>query len=185
VENNSISNEIGTFADVVKYRRECRRFHYLVENRSIPGGRKKQEISLMTSFRGSLADLQSFVARCSIPGEWTLHKKSGFYRFRSTSGQILNWWPSTRTINFQGIDPKQFEALLLSHASAGASKHTMELLPDEPAWTKLPAPGLQHAGTWEARGPALGAENSQDLTLRPSLCLDARAVKLLAAPEGD
>lgn len=70
----------------------------------------------MMNFYGSLEDLQEIVVRCATPGEWSFHRKSRFYRFQAKTGAILNWWPTTGTINFQGQDAEQFEAMLLSHA---------------------------------------------------------------------
>ena len=56
----------------------------------------------MLKFGGSLDDLKRIVMRCAIPGEWSFRKKNRFYRFQAGSGAILNWWPTTGTINFQG-----------------------------------------------------------------------------------
>jgi hypothetical protein len=79
----------------------------------------------MLTFLGSLANLQDIVMRCAISGEWSFHKKSRFYRFRAATGAILNWWPTTGTINFQGQDAEQFKALFLSHAFMDTSVGTM------------------------------------------------------------
>jgi hypothetical protein len=94
----------------------------------------------MLKFRGSLDDLQNIVTRCAIPGRWELHKKSKFFRFQATTGAILNWWPTTGTMNFQGQNPEQFEALFLSHAFMDMSVGTMALLSDEQVWAPVPGP---------------------------------------------
>jgi hypothetical protein len=40
----------------------------------------------MLTFEGSLDDLQDIVMRCAILGEWSFHKNSYFYRFRTSTG---------------------------------------------------------------------------------------------------
>jgi hypothetical protein len=59
----------------------------------------------MLDFRGSLNDLQDTLMQSAIPGERSSHKKSRFYRFQAATGAILNWWPSTGTINSRGTTP--------------------------------------------------------------------------------
>lgn len=45
------------------------------------------------------------VAATKVPGKW--HKMAnGYRRFDCKDGAILNWWPSTGTINFQGPTEK-------------------------------------------------------------------------------
>ena len=56
----------------------------------------------MFRFQGSLNDPPEIMMRRVILGEWNFHKKSRFYRFQAATGAILNWWPNTGTINFQG-----------------------------------------------------------------------------------
>ena len=88
----------------------------------------------MLKFQGSLKDLQDTVIRCAILGEWRYHKKNRFYRFQAATGSILNWWPSTGTINFQGRHAEQFETLFLEHALAAAAQSEPGLVYEEPAW---------------------------------------------------
>jgi hypothetical protein len=70
----------------------------------------------MLRFRGSLQQLQDIVRNCAISGEWQMHTANLFYRFRTETGAILNWWPSTGTVNFQGQGAEEFEALILGRA---------------------------------------------------------------------
>ena len=55
------------------------------------------------SYNGTLSKLIKGIAAERIYGDW-LEDKTGKYTFRSDSGGILNWWPSSGTINFQGKD---------------------------------------------------------------------------------
>jgi hypothetical protein len=92
----------------------------------------------MLRFQGSLDDLQDTVTRCAIPGEWSFHKKNRFYRFHAETGAILNWWPTTGTINFQGHAAQQFESLFLKHAFVEAAQSGPALVCEESAWDAMP-----------------------------------------------
>jgi hypothetical protein len=101
---------------------------------------KNKEIFLMLKFRDSMDELQDIVIRCAIPGIWSFHKKSRFYRFQAATGAILNWWPNTGTINFQGHDAELFEALFLKHALVGATLSEGVRVCEESAWEAVPGP---------------------------------------------
>jgi hypothetical protein len=73
----------------------------------------------MLKFEGSLDDLQDTVMRCAVLGEWSFHKKSYFYRFRTSTGAILNWWPTTGTISFQGHQLESSRRSSLNMHSSG------------------------------------------------------------------
>jgi hypothetical protein len=66
----------------------------------------------MTKFRGSLAKLKTAVGRCDLVGKWSKHSKNGFYSFRGETDEILNWWPSTGAIQFQGKNHEKFKKRL-------------------------------------------------------------------------
>jgi hypothetical protein len=134
----------------------------------------------MMTFFGSLKDLQEIVVRCATPGEWSFHKKSRFYRFRTETGAILNWWPTTGTINFQGQDAEQFEPLFLEHALAGAAQSGPALVREETAWEAVPGPTLPLAGSREAPSFA-GTEKHRRIASPPSPRLAPTPVKLVAA----
>lgn len=53
-------------------------------------------------YSGSLPRFQKNVRDCSVFGEWHPLEPAGGYQFRSTMGEIMNWWPSTGTVFFQG-----------------------------------------------------------------------------------
>jgi hypothetical protein len=136
----------------------------------------------MMKFRGSLEELQDIVIRCAIPGEWSFHKKSRFYRFQAETGAILNWWPATGTINFQGHDAEQFETLVLRHALVGATQSEPGPICEESAWEAVPGPKPPLDGSREAPG-STGTGDRRDLDSRASSRLIPRTVKLLTAPD--
>ena len=54
-------------------------------------------------FSGTLEELQQLISAAGILGEWeTQGGKNPKHVFRSEGGGVLNWWPSTRTVNIQG-----------------------------------------------------------------------------------
>jgi hypothetical protein len=132
----------------------------------------------MLKFQGSLDDLQHAVRRCAIAGGWCFHKKSRFYRFQAETGAILNWWPTTDTINFQGHDAEQFETIFLEHALVGAAQSEHGLVSrKEPAWESVPGPTQTKGGPREA--PSF-AETEDRRSLASAAC---SPIKLIAAPD--
>ena len=77
----------------------------------------------MKKFHGTLEELKEAVAACGIQGEWRDNEKANNHSFRGRAGEILNWWPSSGTIQFQGQNPEAFKAAL-SSALAGADAET-------------------------------------------------------------
>ena len=55
----------------------------------------------MAKFKGSLAQLVDAVAHTEIAGTWSQLNDS-HHQYRTHAGGVLNWWRTTRTINFQG-----------------------------------------------------------------------------------
>jgi hypothetical protein len=139
----------------------------------------------MLRFRGSLRELQDTVMRCAIPGEWSFHKKSRFYRFHAETGAILNWWPNTGTINFQGCDAEQFERLFLDQTLVAAAHSEPGLVfEEESAWQAVPGPTPPLDRSQEA--PSLIAtEDRRELGSRSTQRLIPRTIKLLATPNRD
>jgi hypothetical protein len=130
----------------------------------------------MLKFRGSLSQLQELVRECVFPGEWQLQTMNGFYRFRAETGAILNWWPTTGTINFQGQDADQFEALLLGNAPW--------LSCDSSVWAPVPDCTLPPDGLHGTRRSA-ATEKRRRPASRPSQRLGSRVIELLPAPHRD
>ncbi len=52
-------------------------------------------------FHGTFEQLDKIVALTLLPGVWEL-TAAGYWQFRCVNGAILNWWPTTKTFNFQG-----------------------------------------------------------------------------------
>lgn len=52
-------------------------------------------------FHGTLEQLDAVLVLAGRMGSWEL-MPAGYRRFVCRNGAILNWWPSTGTINFQG-----------------------------------------------------------------------------------
>jgi hypothetical protein len=75
----------------------------------------------MTKVRGSLVELKAAVAACELEGEWLENTGNGFHSFRADTGEVLNWWPSTGTVQFQGKRQAEFKALFSNCRSARAS----------------------------------------------------------------
>ena len=65
----------------------------------------------MTKFHGSLDHLKAAVAACELEGEWSENTANRFHSFHAESGEVLNWWPSTGTVQFQGENSDAFRAL--------------------------------------------------------------------------
>jgi hypothetical protein len=131
----------------------------------------------MIKFRGSLEELQGIVLRCANRGEWSFHSKSRFYRFRAATGAILNWWPSSGTVNFQGQDAQEFERLILEHALVGAAQSGPALAREESAWAAVPGPTPRQDGSREAPSFA-ETESRRNPASHPSPRLVPRTIKL-------
>jgi ribonuclease HIII len=102
----------------------------------------------MYKFKGSLAELQQIVAACKVRGKWQKSAEHHYYRFISkTKTMVLNWWPSTGTINFQGKRQERFMASFLKHAADALSQS------DADSWEELPA--FQGSGKKKKTGKAV------------------------------
>lgn len=85
-------------------------------------------------FPGDLADLKAWVRSAHLKGVW--EETPIYWRFRCRTGAILNWWPSTGTINFQGPAREKY-ALIKGLASAfcGPFIEGKEALGEKPSHT--------------------------------------------------
>lgn len=54
-------------------------------------------------YRGTLEELKALIECAGICGNWA-DDAHGKYTFRSEEDGVLNWWPSTGTMNLQGSD---------------------------------------------------------------------------------
>ncbi len=63
----------------------------------------------MNKFLGDISELKAIVDSCGFRGTWTDENKTALkYTFRARTGEILNWWPDTGTLSFQGTNPDKF-----------------------------------------------------------------------------
>ena len=72
-------------------------------------------------FLGTILQLQEIVAMTNLDGKWAPIPHGWSYRCQS--GALLNWWPTTGTINFQGSHgvAAEFEAALIEVIRGGGS----------------------------------------------------------------
>ena len=62
----------------------------------------KQHVKIiMTKFPGKIEDLQALIASLGIDGEWSELPNQN-HHFMTPDGAVLNWWPKTKTVQFQG-----------------------------------------------------------------------------------
>lgn len=89
-----------------------------------PGARRRQR-----RYAGSIYQLQQVIRMTRVVGEWQ-YMPAGYWRFVGRDGAILNWWPSTGTINFQGpfAAASAFERALIEVVARG--QHPERALPD-------------------------------------------------------
>src|SRR5271168_4753478 len=72
----------------------------------------------MRKFKGPLDELKAAVAARDLDGEWSENTENSFHSFHAESGEVLNWWPSTETVQFQGKRQEEFKALFSSSCGA-------------------------------------------------------------------
>jgi predicted nucleotide-binding protein len=72
---------------------------------------QKEELQV-TRFKGKLGELKAAVTACKLTGDWCENDKNAFHSFRADTGEILNWWPRTGTVQFQGKHQEEFKGLL-------------------------------------------------------------------------
>lgn len=52
-------------------------------------------------YRGAIEELKELIERAGIRGDWD-EDGQGKHSFRGTEAGVINWWPSTGTLNVQG-----------------------------------------------------------------------------------
>jgi hypothetical protein len=132
----------------------------------------------MLRFKESLETLQEIVARCEIPGRWQLHAKSNYHRFLADTGAILNWWLTTKAMNFQGNDAGHFKDLFLWHTLVYVEKPVPALSRDEAVWVDLAVLSPPSAGSRSERKSSRKEKHRKVhcfiLTSAPSSCAFCR-----------
>ena len=85
---------------------------------------------VVRSFKGTFEQLEWIISAAGVPGEWET-MPAGYFRFVCRTGAILNWWPSTGTVNFQGpCEPSSDLELALRRVAKklpGTSSHVPRL----------------------------------------------------------
>lgn len=66
----------------------------------------------LKAFHGSLDELKVAVVQSNKVGEWSDDEGNSRYTFRAKSGEILNWWSRTGTLQFQGKNGETFSQVL-------------------------------------------------------------------------
>jgi predicted nucleotide-binding protein len=72
----------------------------------------------MKQFHGSIDELKAAVSACNRNGEWSEVPENGLHCFRAKTGEVLNWWPSKGTLQFQGKNLEGFKGLLATAVGA-------------------------------------------------------------------
>ncbi len=70
-------------------------------------------------FSGTIEELKKAVDHCGRSGKWSGDESK--YSFKSSRGEILNWWPTTETLQIQGKKPDNFRADLAQAIGSAAS----------------------------------------------------------------
>lgn len=106
----------------------------------------------MEHFHGTLDELKAVVAGCNFSGDWSETPQTGLHSFRAKTGEILNWWPSRGTIQFQRKNQTGFRDLLSPSLATG------------PAPTQVTAP--ESAKIFVVHGHDREARDQLELVLR-------------------
>jgi hypothetical protein len=68
--------------------------------------------------------------------------------------RVLNWWPTTKALNFQGKEAERFEDLFRRHTLVEVEQPEPSLSSDESVWIDLPDPSSPLGGLRKARESA-------------------------------
>ncbi|MGD9711131.1 MAG: TIR domain-containing protein [Thermomicrobiales bacterium] len=83
----------------------------------------------MSTHFGEFEELEQAVTASGVSGIWKPVGQGGMRQFRGRAGEVLNWYPSTGTMQFQGrnretFEPRVLELLGASHALGVTSINT-------------------------------------------------------------
>ncbi len=68
--------------------------------------------------KGNLEELQAVVSSIGLSGDWSI-AKGGNHKFDGLSGEVINWWPKTGTVQVQGQNRDAIQNLLAEPISGG------------------------------------------------------------------
>ena len=74
---------------------------------------------MAVKFHGEKSELLAAVENCGLQGSWSDSADGTKCSFRGKTGEILNWWPSSGTVQFQGKNADGFRAAFQAAASSG------------------------------------------------------------------
>lgn len=86
-------------------------------------------------YRGTIEELMRLIEAAGIRGEWS-DDGQGKHSFRSKEAGLINWWPSTGTLNLQG--PVEAKATLVAALANQSVDQTTGGLPTPQAAPPLP-----------------------------------------------
>ena len=108
----------------------------------------------MNKFRRSLEELQGILRDAGIKGQWQRDDTASKHMFRSEDGGVVNWWPSTGTLQIQG---KASAKLAIESALTGGNT-------DEPT-EQVRTPAHRHAQIFIVHGHDSSARDQLELAL--------------------
>jgi predicted nucleotide-binding protein len=73
----------------------------------------------MSKHHGTIDELKLAVEACGYTGEWSVRQEGSQYLFRAKSGEVLNWWPSKGTLQFQGKNIADFQSSIMQRLANG------------------------------------------------------------------
>jgi len=76
----------------------------------------------MKKFYGTIEELKEGVSNCGINGEWRYNEGAKNHTFRGQTGEVLNWWPSKGTLQFQGKNQEEFKSSISLELDGAESK---------------------------------------------------------------
>src|SRR5258706_13708916 len=100
-------------------------------------------------YRGTIEELKGLIERAGIRGDWD-DDGHGKHSFRSKEAGVLNWWPTTGTLNVQG--PTDAKARLEAALAAPSADQTAgAVTPAQPAGRKSKHIFIVHGHDSDAR----------------------------------
>ncbi|NOD98731.1 hypothetical protein GS610_16100 [Ruegeria sp. HKCCD6228] len=74
-----------------------------------------------TKFHGTIEELKGHVSYVGRDGDWSGDEAKYVFKGKSPNKEILNWWPKTGTLQFQGGNPDGFRSDLAQAMGSAAT----------------------------------------------------------------
>lgn len=81
----------------------------------------------MSNHFGEFDELEEAVRLSGISGQWQPPGQNGLMQFRGRAGEIMNWYPSTGKLLFQGKNPERLEKKVIELLSSEISSKSAGL----------------------------------------------------------